>query len=71
LNADGTLDVAFDAGAGTNGNVLSFKPRLDGKVYVGGSFTNIAGQAINRIALLNADGSLDASFAPSAVMVLT
>jgi uncharacterized delta-60 repeat protein len=65
LNADGTLDVAFDAGTGTNGNVLTIKPRPDGKIYVGGSFTNIAAQAINRIVLLNSDGSRDASFNPS------
>jgi len=65
LNADGTLDATFDAGAGTTNLVLTIKPRADGKVYVGGTFTTIAGQSVNRIVLLNNNGSRDASFNPN------
>ena len=36
----------------------------DGKVLIGGSFTSVNGTNRNRIARLNADGSLDSSFNP-------
>jgi hypothetical protein len=36
--------------------------QADGKLLVGGLFTRIGGAALNRIARLNADGSLDSSF---------
>lgn len=36
-----------------------------GRLYVGGTFTNIAGQARNRMARFDADGNLDPAFAPS------
>ena len=38
----------------------------DGKILAGGFFTNLAGQARNRIGRLNADGTLDGSFNPGA-----
>ena len=40
--------------------------QADGKVVVGGGFTQIAGQNCNRIARLNPDGSLDSNFAAGA-----
>jgi uncharacterized delta-60 repeat protein len=62
LNPDGTLD-AFNPNA--NNTVYSIAVQADGKILVGGMFTNIGGQTRNRIARLNFDGTLDA-FNPNA-----
>lgn len=65
LNADGTVDTSFNPGTGANGSVNAVTLQNDGKVLVGGSFTSINGTIRNRIARLNANGSLDTSFNPS------
>lgn len=62
LNADGTLDSSFIVGAGADGYVVTTEIQPDGKIIMGGYFTSYGGTAINRIARLNADGSLDGSF---------
>ncbi len=62
LNPDGTLDTAFNPNA--NGLVLAIALQADGKILVGGAFTNIGGQPRNRMARLDASGSAD-SFDPS------
>ena len=62
LNADGTLDTSFNPSSGLNNTVQSVAIQGDGKIIVGGSFTTLNGSTRNRIARLNADGSLDASF---------
>lgn len=62
LNADGSLDARFDLGTGANSTVRALSQEADGKVLVGGNFTSINGTALNRIASLNAYGSLDAGF---------
>ena len=54
----------FDPNA--NDVVLSIVPQADGKILVGGYFTTIGGVTRNRIARLNADGSLDTEFNPNA-----
>ncbi|HVY69057.1 MAG TPA: hypothetical protein VHH73_03975 [Verrucomicrobiae bacterium] len=61
----GTVDSGF-AVTGVDGsvNVMTLQP--DGKVLIGGTFTNAGGLPRNRIARLNADGSLDATFDPGA-----
>jgi len=64
LNADGTLDTSFDPGAGADDRVRTVAVQPDGKILIGGSFTAVDGVARNRIARLNADGSLDTSFDP-------
>ena len=64
LNADGSLDTGFDPGTGTNGTILSSTMQADGKIIIGGTFTTYNGIGRNRIARLNADGSLDSSFDP-------
>jgi uncharacterized delta-60 repeat protein len=65
LNADGTLDASFVVGTGLDNSVLAIAVQADGKVLVGGFFTNYNGTVRNRIARLNADGTLDVSFAPT------
>src|ERR1051325_8868334 len=64
LNTDGSLDTTFNPGAGADGIVVAIVVQTNGRVLVGGSFTNINGTNWNRIARLNADGSLDATFSP-------
>jgi len=64
LNADGSLDTSFDPGIGFNNWVYSLALQPDGKIVVGGNFTSFDGTSRNRIARLNADGGLDASFNP-------
>lgn len=66
LNADGSLDTTFDVGAGANGPVYSVQIQTDGKVVIGGDFTEVNGVPRNRIARLNVNGSLDTSFNPGA-----
>ncbi len=62
LNADGTLDEAFDPRA--DGYVESVVVQADGKILVGGRFSNMLGQPRSKLARLNADGTLDAEFSP-------
>jgi uncharacterized delta-60 repeat protein/gliding motility-associated-like protein len=64
LNADGTLDTSFNLGTGANNNVLAIAIQPDGKIIIGGSFTSFNSTERNRIARLNADGTLDTSFNP-------
>ncbi|MDA3894000.1 MAG: T9SS type A sorting domain-containing protein [Salinivirgaceae bacterium] len=62
LNTDGTLDANFNQGSGANNDVNSIAIQNDGKIIIGGDFTSYNGTAINRIARLNMDGTLDATF---------
>ena len=65
LNADGTIDQAFVAATGFNTNVRSVVPTAgqSANVYVGGDFTTYNGIQRSRIVRLNADGTVDQSFA--------
>jgi uncharacterized delta-60 repeat protein len=60
----GSVDSGFNPGA--DYDVSSLAVQADGKILVGGSFTNLAGQTRNRIGRLNADGILDGGFNPGA-----
>lgn len=65
LNADGTFDSTFNLGTsvGYNNSVRSVVVQSDGKVLVGGDFTNnIDGSAAGRISRLNVNGGVDTSF---------
>lgn len=64
LNADGTPDSTFNAnmGDGANGDVRSLSVQSDGKILVGGAFTEFAGVAVDGVARLNADGTPDTAF---------
>lgn len=70
LNANGSYDLGFNPGpiignnTGSYPDLSSVAVQSDGKVLIGGSFTNVSGTTRNRIARLNADGSLDSSFNP-------
>lgn len=64
LNPDGSIDATFNPGTGFNAIVYSITIQADGKILVGGDFSDFNGTAINRIARLNPDGSLDGTFSP-------
>ena len=64
LNSSGSLDTGFNPGAGANSTVYSVALQPDGKAITVGDFTSVNGVSRNRIARLNADGSLDVSFNP-------
>jgi uncharacterized delta-60 repeat protein len=64
LNSNGSLDATFNPGTGFDGIVYSTALQPDGKIIVGGSFSSFNGSSRNRIARLNSDGTLDASFSP-------
>jgi uncharacterized delta-60 repeat protein len=66
LNDDGTLDTSFDPGTGASSWVDAVAVQSDGKILIGGAFTSVSGVACNRIARLNADGSVDTTFVTSA-----
>jgi uncharacterized delta-60 repeat protein len=62
LNTDGSLDGTFNIGTGANLPIQTITIQPDGKIIIGGDFTSYNGTLINRIARLNADGSLDGTF---------
>jgi uncharacterized delta-60 repeat protein len=65
LNTDGTVDNSFALPIiqGLSIGAVGLQP--DGKVYVGGTFTNWQGFGTPGIVRLNTNGSRDASFAPT------
>ena len=73
LNVDGTADPLFTTGtASTSSNyVSSLNQQADGKIIVCGYFTALGAHPRNYIGRLNADGSVDATFNPSASFPLT
>lgn len=64
LNTDGSLDFSFNVGTGANNYVWTTTIQSDGKIIIGGDFAIYNGTAINRIARINTDGSIDATFNP-------
>lgn len=69
LNSDGSVDSSFDPGTGITGESFSVVNALalqtDGKVVIGGTFTNVNGVTRSHMARLDANGYLDAGFNPS------
>jgi uncharacterized delta-60 repeat protein/uncharacterized repeat protein (TIGR01451 family) len=64
LNTDGSVDASFNPGTGASDSVRAIALQLDGRILIGGLFTNVNGTALNRIARLRANGSLDSTFNP-------
>ncbi len=64
LNSDGTLDTSFNSGgSGFNNVVSSIQIQTDGKILVGGNFTQYNGvDCPDYLVRLNSDGTLDTSF---------
>lgn len=64
LNTDGSIDSTFNIGTGFD-LVIDFSSitiQSNGKILVGGWFTEYNGQPHNRIIRLNTDGSVDTTF---------
>jgi uncharacterized delta-60 repeat protein len=66
LFADGSLAPAFfNAGSGVSSTIWSLAVQTDGRIVIGGDFTSVNGTTRPRIARLNANGTVDASFVPT------
>ncbi|MFC4475915.1 T9SS type A sorting domain-containing protein [Flavobacterium chungangensis] len=62
LNADGTKDSSLKIGTGLNFAVNSIVKQSDGKILVGGNFTNYKEASQNNLIRLNSDKTKDNSF---------
>ena len=62
LEADGTVDAAFNPTGQTDGNVQCLLQQPDSKVLVGGAFGQLLGQPRRALARLLADGTVDGTF---------
>jgi uncharacterized repeat protein (TIGR01451 family)/uncharacterized delta-60 repeat protein len=64
LNVDGSVDTTFNPSTGSDpeDSVRAIVVQPDGKIIVGGSFTNVNGTNFNYLARLNPDGSVDTNF---------
>lgn len=63
LNLDGSIDKSFQSGAAANGDIYSIRFNAKtNKIIVTGNFTTYNGKAASTLAVLNADGSVDATF---------
>ena len=72
LLPNGALDNTFSVGTGPNGTVNSLLiqtnggPQFNNSIVFGGAFTQVSGQARNRVARVFDNGTLDASFGAGA-----
>lgn len=64
INVDGTLDLDFKPGSGSDQEIIDVKLQPDGKILICGSFTTYDGVGRNHIARLNNNGSIDVDFNP-------
>ena len=70
LNSDGSLDLSFDLGDGIVSSDNSFsgpwisriRTQENGKILIGGQFTDVGGVENRNVARLNSDGSVDSTF---------
>ncbi|MET0752422.1 MAG: delta-60 repeat domain-containing protein, partial [Pyrinomonadaceae bacterium] len=70
VNSDGTLDLNFNlnnpgATGGFGSGISDIAVRADGKIVIAGGFTSYNSTPRQKVALLNADGTLDTSFIPA------
>src|SRR5881227_2329629 len=64
LNANGSVDQTFGLGNGINNAALALALQSDGRIIVGGQFSQIDLTPRFNLARLNTDGSVDLSFDP-------
>lgn len=62
LNSDGSTDNTFISPNSINAIIRTSSIQSDGKILIGGNFTQIDSYLINRIYRLNENGSLDSTF---------
>jgi uncharacterized delta-60 repeat protein len=65
LNDDGSIDTSFNPNFNLGGgNINAFVPLSDGRYLLPGNFTTVNGTTVENLARIDANGNLDASFAP-------
>jgi uncharacterized delta-60 repeat protein len=64
LNANGSVDQNFGLGNGINNAALALALQSDGRIIVGGQFSQVDLTLRNNLARLNTNGSVDLSFDP-------
>src|SRR5437588_3324441 len=62
LNSDGSVDLSFEPGNGTNGDVNAIVIQPDGRILIGGTFIGYNGFARGGVARVLGNGALDPSF---------
>ncbi|MBS1797001.1 MAG: VCBS repeat-containing protein [Acidobacteria bacterium] len=70
LNPNGTVDLTFNLNnPGADGTITEIALRADGKIYIAGTFSFYNTVSRTKIALLNADGTLDPSYQNPSTLV--
>ena len=64
LNTDGSVDSSFNPGTSVDFGINSVAIQTDGKIILGGGFTQYQGTSRNGITRINANGLLDTTFNP-------
>jgi uncharacterized delta-60 repeat protein len=66
ITSSGLLDATLNPGTGVNANAIirAVSVQSDSKIIIGGDFTSYNGTAINKIARINTNGTLDGTFIP-------
>lgn len=62
ISEEGSVDPSFIVGTGANNQIYAIALQPDGKIIIGGNFTNYNGTLVNRITRLLPDGTIDPSF---------
>lgn len=62
INLDGSIDNSFSPIIGADNYISSTTIQSDGKILIGGAFSNYNGTSRKCIARINTDGSLDSTF---------
>jgi uncharacterized delta-60 repeat protein len=65
IEPGGAVESGFNAGPSANGRVETLALQADGRIIIGGAFSQFDGQIREGIARLLSDGSLDSSFDPA------
>ncbi|MFU8844478.1 MAG: delta-60 repeat domain-containing protein [Bacteroidales bacterium] len=68
LNPDGSLDLTFNPVSGADDGVEVITLQSDGRILIGGHFTEYNGVSRNKIARINSNGNIDNSFDPGTGM---
>lgn len=64
LNSTSSLDPSYNVGSGFNSFVYTSTLQPDGKLIAAGTFSSYSGSAVNKIARINTNGTLDTTFNP-------
>jgi uncharacterized delta-60 repeat protein len=65
LNSDGSLDQTFNTNGGPNSSVYGIGVLSDGRIVIGGQFSQVSGSNYSELAILSTNGTVDTTFAPT------